>query len=264
MSFSSDIRAFAATIPKRKKCSHNEEAVKQSLILPFLSVLGYDTADTCLLSPECDITISNSDAKKVDYVLHVHQQPAMLIECKHKALSRTHVEQLEEYFNSSTIRLGMLTNGTEYRFYSDVEHIGKMDKKPFLTADLLNLMGTDFKWLHLFTRNVFTEEAVLRQIPHILDVQTTEEDRAGWRMIKTMLQPHVSHERVSLIQTKNYGSIVLDDQRNKRICLLWLNGREKRVSLFDTGTERKVSIQSLDDLHQHATSFIAMVAKYTV
>jgi hypothetical protein len=56
----------------------------------------------------------------------------MLIESKHWEQDlNLHDNQLLRYFNVSTAKFGLLTNGIIYRFYTDLVTPNKMDEKPF-------------------------------------------------------------------------------------------------------------------------------------
>lgn len=93
---------------------------------------------------------------------------------------------------------------------------------------------------------------------------TTEEEVHAWYLIKAILRERVAPERVTMRDVQRYCSILLDDNRNKRLCLLWFNNPEKKaVSVFDADkTERKVAIQSLDDLYQLTDALLAAVARH--
>jgi len=45
---------------------------------------------------------------------------------------------LYRYFGVTKARLGILTNGVQYRFYSDLEQPNVMDTRPFLELDLVD------------------------------------------------------------------------------------------------------------------------------
>lgn len=268
MSSMKAIYAFADTIKDRAKGVDNEEATKHALICPFLSVLGYDVGDAKILSPEYRVVVSTGRTKKIDYVLHACRKSAIVIECKPctQSLGETHVEQLGEYFGASEARFGLLTNGIEYQFYTeDSEQEGTMDSTPFLTVDLLDDMKAGFHDVcRLFSQKGFDEEKALRLVPHVRDCAVTDAERNGVRLIRALLHGHVESMRITPINTRRYCNIVLDHTTRKRICLLWFTkqGKPMRLSVFATGKEKKVPIQSLDDLHRHKKAFVAMIDRH--
>ena len=95
-------------------------------------------------------------------------------------------------------------------------------------------------------------------------IVTTEEELNAWYIIKAMLRGRVAPARVTMRDVQRYCGILLDDNRNKRICLLHFNNpKNKQLSLFDADrNERKVPIHSLDDLYQFADELLAAVDRH--
>lgn len=77
----------------------------------------------------------------------------MLIEAKanNKKLDK-HSSQLFRYFVSTPAKFAILTNGTVYKFYTDLDEPNKMDKDPFMEIDLLNLKEQQIKQLSAFQK----------------------------------------------------------------------------------------------------------------
>ena len=242
----------------------NEEATKAALILPLFSLLGYDVLDAHVLFPQYTVKEPGQPAQRIDYVLHTNGRPCLIIECKpcKQSLTTEHVTQLAGYFALTNVHFGLLTNGIQYHFYADAEEADKLDETPFLTVDLSNPMESDLQGLRLFMKKNFSEAAILKKIPYLRKIVTTEEERMGWQIVKDILQHHVDVERITPIDTMRYCSLVLDHTPNKRICHIWWGKRRKQLSLFNTGKERKIPIQSLDDLHRYETELIATVDRH--
>lgn len=118
----------------------NEESTKQVLVIPFIKALGYDVYNLDEVNPEFTADFAEKEGEKVDYALLHEGDPAVLIECKTagRELSTDHAEQLFRYFQFTDARFGVLTNGVEYRFFSDLEEENKMDEGPFLELDLFD------------------------------------------------------------------------------------------------------------------------------
>jgi hypothetical protein len=139
-----------------------EEATKNSYILPFLNILGYDVFDPTVVVPEFTADIGRKKNEKVDYAIMVKDKPLILIEAKtHTESLDRHKTQLERYFTVTESKFAVLTNGIEYRFYSDLEKPNVMDKGPFLTINLLSLKDRDFKELEKFKSENFNVENIL-------------------------------------------------------------------------------------------------------
>nr|WP_278678370.1 type I restriction endonuclease [Clostridium paraputrificum] len=139
-----------------------EEGTKQSLILPFFQILGYDVFNPLEFCPEFDADYKVKKGEKVDYAIIIDNEPTILIEAKSctEKLDK-HGSQLFRYFNSSKAKFGVLTNGIKYRFYSDLDEINKMDKRPFFEVDLNNLTDTQINYLTNFQRDSLDVNSIL-------------------------------------------------------------------------------------------------------
>ncbi|WP_157351215.1 type I restriction endonuclease [Aliarcobacter butzleri] len=128
-----------------------EEATKHSFIMPFISALGYDIFNPTVVIPEFTADISKKKNEKVDYAIMYNNQPLILIEAKsHTENLDIHATQLERYFTVTECRFAILTNGIEYRFFTDLEKPNKMDTTPFFTFNILNIKDRDLKELEKF------------------------------------------------------------------------------------------------------------------
>jgi hypothetical protein len=141
-----------------------EEATKTSFVLPIIATLGYNIFDPSIVVPEMDCGLVRGGGEKIDYAIMKDGKPIMLIECKHwkKPLS-VHETQLQKYFVASNARFGVLTNGIEYRFYTDLNKVNIMDEKPFLVIDMLNMSDNDIAHLEKFHASRFNENEILNE-----------------------------------------------------------------------------------------------------
>lgn len=139
-----------------------EEGTKQSLILPFFQILGYDVFNPLEFCPEFDADYGVKKGEKVDYAIIIDGEPTILVEAKscNDSLDK-HGSQLFRYFNSTKAKFGVLTNGIIYRFYSDLDEINKMDKYPFFEVDLSNLNDTQITYLKNFERDTLDVDSIL-------------------------------------------------------------------------------------------------------
>lgn len=88
--------------------------------------------------------------------------PIFLIECKHWDQNLSlHDTQLKKYFVASNARFGVLTNGIEYRFYTDLEKPNIMDEKPFLVVNMLNISDVEIERIKQFHKSYYDESNVL-------------------------------------------------------------------------------------------------------
>jgi hypothetical protein len=72
-----------------------------------------------------------------------------------------HDSQLFRYFGTTKAKFAILTNGIEYKFYTDLEEQNKMDQKPFFVINLLYLKDIDIVELAKFRKNDFDVVNVL-------------------------------------------------------------------------------------------------------
>ena len=86
--------------------------------------------------PEFRADVGVKPQERVDYALIRDGQPIILIEAKQANVplsDRQHLTQLFRYWNATPVKIGILTNGIEYRFYGDTDNDNLMDAKPFLS-----------------------------------------------------------------------------------------------------------------------------------
>ena len=152
MDFNIKIESIVNRIKTLKDKVTTEEATKTAFILPMIEALGYDIFDPTVVVPEFTADIGRKKGEKVDYAIIIEDNPTILIEAKtHTEKLDRHKTQLERYFTVTDSKFAILTNGIEYRFYSDIEKPNIMDQSPFLIVDLLNLKDRDIVQLEKFS-----------------------------------------------------------------------------------------------------------------
>ena len=141
MSFDEKVYALAEKIPTLIDHLGTEEATKNALIMPFIASLGYDVFNPKEVVPEFVADHGTKKGEKVDYAIKQNNEVIILIECKQAQsnLNDANMSQLYRYFGVTKSRIAILTNGVNYLFFSDLEEPNKMDKRPFLELDMLNL-----------------------------------------------------------------------------------------------------------------------------
>ena len=101
---------------------NTEEATKNAFVMPFIQILGYDIFNPTEVIPEHICDIGTKKGEKIDYVIKKNGEPILIFECKHwKEKADAHNSQLHRYYHVSKARFGVLTNGTIYNFYMDLE-----------------------------------------------------------------------------------------------------------------------------------------------
>ena len=141
-----------------------EEATKQAMVLPMLSALGFDIWNPSEVCPEyeADVAIKkNGQKEKVDYAIVLGDKPRIFIEVKAAGEPlEGHQGQLRRYFMSSqSVSLGILTNGIEYRFFTDTQEPNIQDEKPFHIVRL-DRLDQSFDVIARFQRDIFSAESI--------------------------------------------------------------------------------------------------------
>lgn len=165
MGLNEDLRLLSEQVRKRQAFIKGEEATKQALILPFLQVLGYDIYDPTETQPEYVADFAKKRGgvmEKVDYALHLKGQPALFIECKAAdATPEDHDGQLARYFNATpSVRIGVVTNGIRYRFFTDLQSPNVMDASPFMEFNVLAFTDRDVELLRPFMKESFDAASI--------------------------------------------------------------------------------------------------------
>lgn len=154
--FTQKIEDLQKRVSNLKDNIKTEEATKNALILPFFQLLGYDVFNPMEFTPEFIADVGIKKGEKVDYAIITDDSPSILIECKSiNEKLNNHDSQLFRYFGTSTSKFGILTNGIEYRFYTDLEIPNKMDTKPFLVVNIEKLKENSIKELFKFKKENF-------------------------------------------------------------------------------------------------------------
>ena len=180
MDFIDKIQALTQKIEQQRGHIETEEATKNAFVMPFISALGYDVFNPAEVVPEFTADVGIKKGEKVDYAVMKDGSVIMLFECKACGanLDKVHMSQLYRYFSVTDARIGVLTNGIVYRFFSDLEKPNQMDSKPFLEFNLMDIQESLVDELKKLTKPKFDLEEILttagelkytREMKHILE-----------------------------------------------------------------------------------------------
>lgn len=169
MDFIDEIRALSNRIATAKHMVQTEEATKNAMVMPFIHLLGYNVFDPLEVTPELIADVGTKKGEKVDYAILKDGKPIILFECKKCGgdLHINHASQLFRYFHVTEARFGVLTNGTNYRFFTDLEQPNKMDEKPFFEFNILDFREQDVEELKKFAKAAFDLESILDTANHL-------------------------------------------------------------------------------------------------
>ncbi len=187
----------------------NEQATKQSLIGPFFTMLGYDLTDPRECVPEYRADFGKErSAKPIDWAFQNNAGFAFFVEAKEvgKKLGG-YDEQLADYFaKEPNVRLGVLTNGAQWRFFTDVVNTNVMDKEPFATWDLMTEETPPIDVITLLQKSQFNPELIraFAQRKRAQNLLVSELSR--------LLEPsnELTKLAVANLETRNMTQVVVD------------------------------------------------------
>lgn len=158
-----NLKQISESIDKQKDNVLTEEATKNALIMPFINALGYNVFDPSEVVPEFNANFGTKKDAKVDYAIIIDDKPVILFECKpcNANLDINHESQLFQYFSATESKFGILTNGIDYLFFTDIEEPNKMDSKPFFEFNMGDIRPDIVKELKKFTKTAFDLDEIL-------------------------------------------------------------------------------------------------------
>lgn len=163
MDFIDKMKVLSDKVSKQSEHLETEEATKNALVMPFIYNLGYNCFNPSEVVPEFTCDVGTKKGEKVDYAVMKDGKPIMLFECKSAStdLEREPASQLYRYFSVTDVKVGVLTNGKIYKFYSDLEETNKLDAKPFLEFDMLDIKEPLVEELKRFRKEAFKTDEIV-------------------------------------------------------------------------------------------------------
>ena len=161
--FKERIASHAEHVKKVAHVCTTEETTKQALILPLLDILGFSAFDPNKVRAEYQADFPGAKSgERVDYALFCNGVPVMFIEAKSYTENLSnHCPQLSRYFNATPeVAICAITNGREWRFFTDLTNKNIMDSEPFLTVDVTILNENDVAQLYQFRHDKFQPDAL--------------------------------------------------------------------------------------------------------
>lgn len=165
MEFLDEIKVLGSRSQNLGPQLKTEEATKTSLVLPFIQLLGYNIFDPTEVIPEFQAEAGVKKDQRVDYALLKDGHAIILIECKAygEELSDEHADQLKRYFPFvHSAKIGILTNGRNYKFFTDLEQDNVMDDKPYMVFDVENPSLDLLPKLQELRKDRFNDEKAVR------------------------------------------------------------------------------------------------------
>lgn len=232
MEFTERLNALSNKIKQQLDVINTEEATKTAFVMPFIhNVLGYDVFDPSEVTPEFVCDIGTKKGEKIDYAIMKNNDVQILIECKKigEPLNINHASQLFRYFHLTNARISILTNGQNYKFFTDLDAPNKMDEKPFLEVDLLDIDENIIPELKKLTKSSFDLESIINaagelkyvsQIKKILHSQLNNPEDDFVKFFASRVYDGILTQKVResfLNLTKKAASQYINDQVNERL-----------------------------------------------
>jgi hypothetical protein len=232
MEFSDKLNNLSSKIRQQMLAIKTEEATKTAFVLPFINtVLGYDVFDPSEVVPEFICDVGTKKGEKIDYAVMKDGTVQMLFECKKigEALSINHASQLFRYFHATNARIGILTNGQRYKFFTDLDNKNKMDEKPFLELDLLEIDENIISELSKLTKDAFDVDSIVNaagelkyigQIKKIIAAQFSNPDEDLVKFFTQRVYDGINTQKIRdqfFVLTKKAMGQFLNDQINERL-----------------------------------------------
>jgi predicted type IV restriction endonuclease len=254
MELNLQLKALADKINQMKDQIDTEEGTKTAFVLPFINLLGYDIFNPMEVTPEFTADLGLKKGEKVDYAIYQNGTPILIIECKcWKEDLNVHNSQLFRYFHVTKTRFSLLTNGIDYRFYSDLEAPNKMDEKPFLEFNMTSLKESTINEIAKFHKSNFDVDKIINNASALKYIAEIKKIIAGELANPTTeLVRHYANQVYNgrltekvLEQFKDFVSKALNqhisERVNDRLTAALSKENEKQVEQTPTPAEEEVS-----------------------
>jgi hypothetical protein len=226
-----------------------EESVKMTLILPLISALGYDihNKDEVIAEYVADVGIKRGE--KVDYAISIDGNVSIIIEAKRtiKGNVDNYVSQLYRYFSVTPAKVGILTDGVTYLFYTDSKTANIMDLEPYLYINMKKLTDTDIDKLLKYSKDGFSDkvinehiayERVYSAVSNILNsILDGDSDEFMLSYIKNKVGVEVNSSTINTIIQQELNDIIKSNNNLEKV-VKYKKQRENKGSIKHT-TESK-------------------------
>ncbi|WP_088342366.1 type I restriction enzyme HsdR N-terminal domain-containing protein [Robiginitalea sediminis] len=167
-------------LEKAIELSDNEAKTRMYLTEPFFEALRFNRGfESGNLVPEYDADFANLKGKKVDYAILLRNKPEIIVEVKKASTKLTdkHLAQLNEYFvNTNESKIGVLTNGIEYKFYCRNNNAGYgLHPTPFYEFDWQKVDGSSLEQLANFYATIIDTKSIIEKAQDLFFMEGFED-----------------------------------------------------------------------------------------
>ena len=209
----------------------NEAQTRKFLIEPFFLMLNYVSND---LIPEYNADFGDRISQKIDYAILLNKKDTIIVEAKkyNSKLTDKEAGQLNGYFNNTkNSKIAILTNGIEYRFYSDVIQSNIIDNKPFFIFNITDYSDSDIEQLINFDKRYIKVIDIVKTAQEVVFVESFETS-----FFDELVTP--SKDLLKLIHKNMTFSTKFNDETQIKMISLF------NSSLLKTMYDRKVTLET--------------------
>ena len=138
----------------------DEENTKRVIIEPIIEqILGYQIPYDVTLENIADIGVKSGE--KVDYAIKVNGVIKILVEAKdlrEDIGDKEYITQLYRYYAATGAEVGIITNGVDWRIYTDTAKANIMDLEPIYSFSLKNYTEQAHEVLSSISKGVYSSE----------------------------------------------------------------------------------------------------------
>jgi hypothetical protein len=124
--------------------------------------------------------------------------------------------QLSRYFQATKARIGILTNGRLFQFFSDLDDRNLMDQKPFAEIDLFDLRSAPIEQIKQMSKTMFDIDNLLSSAERLKYLRGVKEeikaelsDPSDWFVREMAVRVHSAQRITGQLQEK-FKPIVMD------------------------------------------------------
>lgn len=217
-----NLKETIARIVEYKSIVNGETNTRKVMIDPILHSLGYDTSNPYDVINEftCDFGIKKGE--KVDYALMRDSEVTIIVEAKsiEVELGLDHISQLFRYFSVTDAQIGILTNGLDYWFFTDMWDKNIMDTESFFKFNIESITAEDLDRLVLFHKDTYNIDSikalfenlcVRERVEEFLKAQTKQTDAHLLDLLKKKLKVNLEDRVFELIVQNEFSRLFSGD-----------------------------------------------------
>ncbi len=164
MSYKTELVAFAKNIRTLQKYLRSRDTVRQSLVVPFFKILGWDVYNPGEFMAGFPVESPHGKTLTADFAVMRNEVPVIIVQ----TYFGTEEPAEEQAMLAALFRLvpgdkvAVLTNGVDWKFFADGGEPGVMDPAPYLTLNLgEKTRAEDLAPLDAYHKEVFDLAAIL-------------------------------------------------------------------------------------------------------